>query len=563
RTYPFAEKEAKWREVWENRGDHRVDVTDNSIPKQYVLCMFLYPSGDKLHIGHWWNYAPADTFARLQRMKGYQVFEPMGFDAFGLPAENFAIKNNVHPAVSTKQNIEYIRGQLRRMGNMYDWRYEVNTSSPEYYKWTQWLFVQLYKQGLVEYKTAPLNWCPKDQTVLANEQVVGGCCERCGTPVERRKLAQWFIKITDFADSLLEELDRPVSEGGIDWPDKTKASQKYWIGRSDGASIKFPLLDNKEVLEVFTTRPDTLYGVTYVVLAPEHSLVQQITTPERKADVATYIEQTIKTTEIERMATDRPKTGVFTGAYCKHPLSGENIPVWIADYVLESYGTGIVMAVPAHDQRDFEFAVKYDLPIRIVIQSPDHTLDVLDMTNAYTEPGVMVNSAHFDGTPSEEGIQKIIAHLEEQGVGSRRVTYRLRDWSVSRQRYWGAPVPVIHCPDCGIVLVPEQDLPVRLPEEIIEYRPKGKSPLETAESFMAVNCPNCGKPARRDPDTMDTFTCSSWYYLRFPCAQNDQQPFDQEIVNRMLPVDTYIGGTEHTYGHLLYSRFVCYALYKA
>ncbi len=561
--YPFKEVEAKWRAKWDARGDDNVDLSKTDKEKRYIMCMFIYPSGDKLHIGHWWNYAPTDSYARLQRMKGYRVFEPMGFDAFGLPAENFAIKHNVHPADSTKANVEFIREQLRRMGNMYDWRYEVNTSTPEYYKWTQWVFLQLYRQGLVEYKTSPVNWCPKDQTVLANEQVVGGNCERCGTPVERRKLAQWFFKITKYAESLLEELDRPVDQGGMDWPERTKSAQKYWIGRSEGASIKFPLIGIDEELEVFTTRPDTLYGVSYVVLAPEHNLVDTITTPENRKAVSEYVAKTLRSTEIDRMATDREKTGVFTGTYCTHPLTGAKIPVWIADYVLEGYGTGVVMAVPAHDERDFEFARKFKLPVTVVIQPKGTKLDSNSMNEAYTEAGIMVHSEEFNGMASEEAGKKIVEKLAEKKLGATKVTYRLRDWSVSRQRYWGAPIPMIHCPDCGVVPVPDNQLPVLLPSEVKEYRPKGKSPLEAIDSFIHTTCPNCGKPAKRDPDTMDTFVCSSWYMLRFPCAKDDKEAFDSKIVNRMMPVDVYVGGTEHTYGHLLYSRFICHAFHDA
>ncbi|MCX7835202.1 MAG: leucine--tRNA ligase [bacterium] len=562
-AYPFKEIEEKWRNVWEIKKYNHFDINHlDPQKKKYILCMFLYPSGDKLHIGHWWNYGPTDTYARLQRMKGYQVFEPMGFDAFGLPAENYAIKHNVHPAISTKQNIDFIREQLKRMGNMYDWNYEINTSSPEYYKWTQWLFLTLYKLGLVEYKTAPVNWCPKDQTVLANEQVQNGHCERCGSTIEKRKMAQWFFTITKYADKLLEELERPVSEGGIDWPERTKNSQKYWIGKSEGALVKFPFETQEFSIDVFTTRPDTLYGVTYVVIAPEHPLVVKITSPKQFSIVQEYVQKSIQISEIDRLNVEREKTGVFTGSYCIHPLTKERIPIWIADYVIESYGTGAVMAVPAHDDRDFQFAKKYNLPIKIVIK-PNPFEDWDFSSSAYCEEGIMVNSEQFTGLTSKEGTEKIIQYLELEGIGKKQVTYRLRDWSISRQRYWGAPIPIIHCPTCGVVPVPEKDLPVLLPENVAEYRPAGKSPLETVKEYIQVTCPKCLGTAKRDPDTMDTFVCSSWYYLRFPFATRNDVPFDYQKVNEILPVDVYVGGTEHTYGHLLYARFITHVLYDA
>lgn len=561
--YPFQEIEEKWRKYWEENKANQFDLDKlNPIQKKYILCMFIYPSGDKLHIGHWWNYGPTDTYARLQRMKGYQVFEPMGFDAFGLPAENFAIKHNVHPAASTKQNIDFIREQLKRMGNMYDWNFEVNTSSPEYYKWTQWLFITLYKLGLVEYKTAPVNWCPKDQTVLANEQVSSGHCERCGTTIERRKMAQWFFKITQFADVLLEELDKPIEEGGIDWPERTKTAQKYWIGRSEGTSIHFSIPDSLKTIEIFTTRADTLFGVSYVVLAPEHHLVQEITISEYSDSVKEYILQSQKVSEIDRMMTDREKTGVFTGSYCIHPFTNEKIPIWVADYVLDGYGTGAVMAVPAHDERDYEFASKFNLPIKVVVKPNDST-EWNFSKSAFCDEGIMVYSDTFSGLTSKDGIDKISVELEAQGIGKKQITYRLRDWSVSRQRYWGAPIPMIHCDKCGVVPVPDCDLPVVLPMDIKEYRPVGKSPLETKDDFIHVVCPKCHNPAKRDPDTMDTFVCSSWYFLRFPFAKCNESAFEETKVNDMLPVDVYVGGTEHTYGHLLYARFITHALNKA
>jgi leucyl-tRNA synthetase len=565
--YPFAPIEPKWRAVWDQTGAHHTDLTKPG-RKFYGLVMFSYPSAKKLHIGHWYNFAPADSFFRWKRMQGYNVFEPMGFDAFGLPAENYAVARGVHPGVTTADSITHIREQLQQIGAMYDWTREVNTSSPEYYRWTQWIFLQLFHRGLAYQKQAPVNWCPSCQTVLANEQAEGGSCERCGTPVLKRDLKQWFFKITQYADRLLESLSR------LDWPRKTKIMQENWIGRSEGAMISFALEKLIEgwpdpsgsgfsYFEIFTTRPDTLYGVTYMVFAPEHPLVAEITTPKQRGAVETYIDSVHRATDIERISTEREKTGVFTGAYATHPLTGDRLPIWIADYVLMGYGTGAVMAVPAHDQRDFEFARKYQLPIRVVIQPPGSSLDPAFMDQAYEEPGVMVNSAEFNGTASEEGKSAVTRKLTELNRGRQAVTYRLRDWLVSRQRYWGAPIPIIHCDVCGLVPVPEDQLPVRLPENVKEFAPKGKSPLANLPEFMDVECPICGLPAKRDPDTMDTFVDSSWYFLRYLSPDRDDVAWDPEVTKAWLPVDQYIGGAEHSVMHLLYARFIIKALYDA
>ncbi|MCD6115442.1 leucine--tRNA ligase [bacterium] len=550
-TYNFKEVESKWKKIWEETELYKTDLDDLS-KKLYCLVMFIYPSGDRLHIGHWYNYAPTDTWARFKKMQGFNVFEPIGYDAFGLPAENYAIKKGVHPALSTAENIDAIRKQLKDIGAMYDWSKEINTSEPEYYKWTQWLFLQLYKNGLAYKKKAPVNWCPSCKTVLANEQVVEGKCERCNSEVIQKDLEQWFFKITDYADKLLEGLNR------IDWPEKTIAMQKNWIGRSEGAWIKFKLSEYEEGIEVFTTRPDTLWGVTYMVLAPEHKLVREITKPEYMNDVESYIKDTGKSSEIERTSTEKEKTGVFTGAFCINPVNGENVPVWIADYVLASYGTGAVMAVPAHDERDFEFAKKYRLPIKEVISPDGNDHDELD--GAYTENGIMINSGPFSGVDSKSGKKQVIEYLDEKGWGGARINYKLRDWLISRQRYWGAPIPVILCDSCGTVPVPEKDIPIILPEEV-QFKEGGESPLLTNKEWVKTKCPVCGREARREVDTMDTFVCSSWYYLRYPTPQLSDKPFDKEIVSKWLPVDQYVGGAEHAVMHLMYARFITKVLY--
>ena len=540
------EVEKKWQKIWEERKLHEFDYGDIS-SKLYVLEMFSYPSAAKLHIGHWYNYGPTDTYARFKRMQGFNVFQPMGFDAFGLPAENYAIKTGIHPKDNTLANIATMREQLKAIGGMFDWSAEVVTCMPDYYKWTQWMFLQLYKNGLAYRKEAPVNWCPSCQTVLANEQVIDGSCERCHAKVLRKNLTQWFFKITAYAEELLEGLDE------IDWPEKTKLMQRNWIGKSVGGEIEFKT-ESGDSFKVFTTRADTLFGVSYVVLAPEHELVDKLTAPGQREAVERYKFQSAMTTEIDRMSTVREKTGLFLGSYAIHPLTGEKIPIYIADYVLVSYGTGAVMGVPAHDERDFEFAKKYGLPIKRVIKGEEGKDEL-----PFVEPGVLVDSGEFSGIGSEAAKDAIMEKLETLGSGQKKVNYRLRDWLVSRQRYWGAPIPIIHCPRCGEVPVPEEDLPVELPYDMV-FTPDGQSPLAKCEQFVNTVCPKCGAPAKRDSDTLDTFVCSSWYFLRYPDAKNSQKPFDSELINKMLPVDKYVGGAEHACMHLLYARFFTKAL---
>ena len=539
--------EKKWNEIWEKEKVNYFKH-DNKKKKYYMLEMFSYPSGANLHLGHWYNYGLSDSHARYKRMKGYDVFQPMGFDSFGLPAENYAIKTGIHPLDSTMKNIATMERQLKDMGAMFDWSAELYTSSPEYYKWTQWLFIQLYKHNLAYQKLSPVNWCPSCNTVIANEQVVDGKCERCGTEIERKEMTQWFLRITNYAEQLLSGLDK------LDWPEKTKIMQKNWIGKSLGGEIEFAL-ENGDKFNVFTTRADTLFGVSYVVLAPELPLVDKIVTPQYRDAVNAYKSATSKTSEIERLSTAKEKTGVFTGAYCLHPLTGERIPVWIGDYVLSTYGTGAVMGVPAHDARDYIFAQKHNLAIKRVISSADGKNDDLP----FCDYGICVNSGEFDGMSSSDAKKAILEKLASLSRGGEKVNYRLRDWSVSRQRYWGAPIPIIHCPHCGALPVPEDQLPVKLPYDV-KFSPDGKSPLGSCKEFMSVKCPVCGAAAQRDPDTLDTFVCSSWYYLRYPDNKNDKQPFDKNIIDKMLPVDKYVGGPEHACSHLLYSRFVTKAL---
>ena len=541
--YNPQEIEQKWQKRWAE--DHLYEVNDGDPrPKWYALTMFPYTSGD-LHVGHWYAMAPSDVHARFMRMKGYNVLHPIGFDAFGLPAENAAIKRGIHPHKWTMDNVERMRGQLKRMGSIYDWRREVITCLPEYYKWTQWFFLKFYAAGLAYRAKAPVNWCPRCQTVLANEQVVGeGICERCDTTVTRRDLEQWFFRITKYADELLDF-------SKIQWPERIKMMQTNWIGKSNGVEISFGL-DNDDALNVFTTRADTVYGVTFVVLAPENPLVQKLTTPDRKKDVERYIEQTRRSSEIERTSTEREKAGVFIGSYATNKLNGERVPIWIADYVLTSYGTGAVMAVPAHDQRDFEFARKFKLPIKTVIAPPDW--DGGELAQAYTEIGTMVNSAQFDGMPSDQGLDAIADYIEQKGFGKRKITYRLRDWLISRQRYWGAPIPMVYCKKCGIVPVKESALPVLLPEDA-EFKPTGESPLKYCKSFVETTCPKCKAPAERETDTMDTFMCSSWYFMRYTSPGFAKGPADAAKMRYWLPVDQYTGGAEHAVMHLLYARF--------
>ena len=549
--YDHAEIEARWQARWDETGLHRVS-DDDPRPKWYELTMYPYPSGD-LHIGHWYAMAPSDAHARFRRMQGYNVLHPMGFDAFGLPAENAAIKRGIHPAEWTMSNIANMRLQLRSMGTIYDWEREVVTCDPEYYRWNQWFFLRFLEKGLAYQAYAPANWCPADNTVLANEQVVDGRCERCGAEVTQRDLNQWFFRITAYAEELLDR-------SGIDWPNRINAMQANWIGRSEGVTIGFDIshlgLEERR-LETFTTRIDTVYGVTFVVLAPEHPLVARITTPERRAEVEAYAERARRSTEIERLAADRPKTGVFTGAHCINPLSGERVPVLVGDYVLLSYGTGIVMGVPAHDERDFAFARAYGLEVRVVVAPTGW--DGGELAEAYVGPGRQVNSGPFDGLSSDEGRERIADHAEETGWGRRSVVYRMRDWLISRQRYWGTPIPVIYCDECGTVPVPERDLPVLLPSDA-EFRPTGESPLTLHEGFVNVDCPRCAGPGRRETDTMDTFVDSSWYFLRFASPRFADGPFDPGAIGRWGLVDQYTGGAEHAVMHLLYSRFFVRAL---
>ncbi|HHW14647.1 MAG TPA: leucine--tRNA ligase, partial [Firmicutes bacterium] len=546
--YDFRTIEPKWQKRWAESGMHRVKE-DPGKPKFYCLEMFPYPSG-RLHIGHLRNYSIGDVVARFFKMNGYNVLHPMGWDAFGLPAENAAIKHGVFPRDWTLDNIAYMRNQMKQLGFSYDWDREVATCLPEYYRWTQWLFLQFYKAGLVYKKKAPVNWCPSCQTVLANEQVVnGGHCERCDTPVTRKDLEQWFFRITKYADRLLADLEKLSG-----WPEKVKTMQDNWIGRSEGAAVRFRLEDGRQ-FEVFTTRPDTIFGVTFMVVAPEHEIVPSLVNPEQKEEVERFIAETRRLTDIEREATDLEKKGVFTGTYAINPLTGERIPVWLANYVLLGYGTGLVMGVPAHDQRDFEFARKYGLPVRVVIQPEDlPPLDGETMPAAVPAAGKMVNSGPFTGMPSTEGLKAVIRYVEEHGLGHAQVNYRLRDWLISRQRYWGAPIPIVYCGKCGEVPVPEDQLPVLLPEDV-EFLPHGESPLKTSATFGKTVCPVCGGEATRDFDTMDTFVDSSWYFLRYCDPHNDHQPFDRAKADYWLPVDQYIGGVEHAILHLMYARF--------
>ena len=685
--YNFKDIEEKWQKKWEEEGIYNFKEDPNK-EKLYCLEMFSYPSGAKLHLGHWYNFGVADTWARYKRMQGYNVFEPMGFDAFGLPAENYAIKTGIHPRISTEKNIDTMEHQLRKMGAMFDWSHEIVTCREDYYKWTQWMFLQLYKNGLAYKKEAPVNWCDKCKTVLANEQVISGECERCGTTVIRKNMSQWFFKITKYAEELLQDLDK------LDWPEKTKILQTNWIGKSEGAYVDFKVDGTDEKFTVFTTRCDTLFGATYCVLSPEHELVDKITTPDKKEEVEKYKLEASKQSEIERTSTTKEKTGVFIGSYAINPINNKKIPIYISDYVLSSYGTGAIMAVPAHDERDYEFAKKFNIDIIQVLEevtgtphedeshkdsivavvydekndkyltvnwhdkggrlfiggtrkdgeSPlecatreireetgyddiefvretfkinhhyyaynkdkyfeiestgllfklksDHRIDqnldedeVFDVewvskdiidneikdelhlkTFAYTlndtameGDGVHINSGFLDGLNKENAIKKMGEYLKENNLGEPTTTYKLRDWLVSRQRYWGAPIPVVYCDDCGIVPVPEKDLPVVLPDDV-EFTPDGESPLKKCESFVKCTCPKCGKEAKREVDTLDTFVCSSWYYLRYPDNLNSNEPFNKELINKMLPVDKYIGGIEHACMHLLYARFFTKAL---
>lgn len=553
--YDHRAVEAKWRQVWEERGYHEPDL-DAAARPYYNLMMFPYPSAEGLHVGNVYAFTGADIHGRYKRMCGYDVFEPMGFDAFGIHSENYAIKIGDHPRTLIRRNVRNFReNQLKRIGARFDWAHQVNTTEPEYYRWTQWVFIRMFEQGLAYRKKAAVNWCPSCMTVLADEQVIADRCERCDALVTQRELDQWFFRITDYAERLHQNLDT------IDWSEITKTAQRNWINRSEGALLRFQIDGRDDYLEVFTTRPDTIFGATYMVMAPEHPLVDELTASDRRDEVAAYRAQVRETTQEERVAEDRPKTGVDIGAHCINPATGERIPIWIADYVLWGYGTGAIMAVPAHDERDFAFATTFGLPIREVI-SPDGESHELEA--AYIGPGVMINSPPFDGTPSAEGMSKVTQHLAERGLGEPHIEYRLRDWCISRQRYWGPPIPMIHCKQCGPVPVPEEQLPVLLPD-LEDFAPddSGRPPLARAEEWVNVPCPQCGAPARRDADVSDNFLCSAFYFLRYPSVGMDHVAWDPERTRRWLPVDMYIGGNEHACLHLMYTRFLTMALYDA
>jgi len=554
RRYDPSEIEPKWVERWEAEGLYRAseDPADPR-PRFYALDMFSYPSGD-LHMGHAEAFSGGDAVARFATLRGYNVLHPIGWDAFGLPAENAAIKRGIHPKEWTYANIEQQARSYRRLGMSFDWTRRLNTCDPEYYGWTQWFFLRLFERGLAYRKNAPTNWCPKDQTVLANEQVVNGACERCGTPVVRRDLTQWFFKITDYAQRMLDDM------GSLEWPERVITMQRNWIGRSEGASVTFEIAETGDAVEVFTTRPDTLWGVTFFVFAPEHPLVSKLVEAGgAKPDIEAVLE-TLRTTPLTSREEADTREGIPLGVHAVNPVNGEQIPVFVAPYVLMEYGTGAVMGVPAHDQRDFEFARAHDLPIRVVVQPEGEPRDPATMTEAHDHDGVMVNSGPFDGVRSPESIGRVIDWLEEQGKGDGAVTFRLRDWLISRQRYWGAPIPIVHCPEHGEVAVPDDQLPVLLPDDV-DFRPGGESPLARHEGFVNTVCPVCGEPAKRDTDTMDTFVDSAWYYYRYCSPHEASGPFDPAAVERWMPVDQYIGGVEHAILHLLYCRFFTKVLF--
>ena len=546
--YNFTEIEKKWQDVWEKEDAFKT-VEDYDKEKYYVLEMFPYPSG-KLHMGHVRNYSIGDVIARFKRLKGYNVLHPMGWDSFGLPAENAAIKNDIHPAIWTDSNIAEMHRQLQGLGFSYDWDREVATCKEEYYKWMQWIFIQFYNKGLAYKKDNPVNWCPSCQTVLANEQVVDGCCERCHTPVTKKRLSQWYLKITDYADRLLKDLDKMPG-----WPEKVKLMQKNWIGRSTGAEVTFEIENFSKKLQIYTTRPDTLFGVTYMVLAPEHPFVPELTNgTEYEAAVKVYQEECQHKSEIERTSLTKEKTGVFTGCYGINPVNGKKVPIFISDYVMMDYGTGAIMAVPAHDQRDFEFAKKFDLDIVPVVDSQNPEIDINNLTEAFVAEGTMINSGKYTGMNNKEAIEEITKDLEADGLGKAQVNYKLRDWLISRQRYWGCPIPMVYCEECGWVPEKEENLPVKLPTDV-EFTGKGDSPLKTSKTFGETTCPCCGKKAVREFDTMDTFVDSSWYFLRYCDAHNSEKPFDKKKADYWMNVDQYIGGVEHAILHLLYARF--------
>ncbi|MBN7772446.1 leucine--tRNA ligase [Clostridium aminobutyricum] len=552
--YNFGEIESKWQKYWEDEKIFRTSEVEGK-EKYYVLEMFPYPSG-KLHMGHVRNYSIGDVIARYKTMAGFNVLHPMGYDSFGLPAENAAIKHGIAPAIWTTQNIAEMTEQLKELGFSYDWDREVATCRPDYYKWMQWIFIQFYNKGLAYKKENPVNWCPSCQTVLANEQVVDGCCERCKSLVGKKELSQWYFKITDYADRLLDNLE--VLEG---WPAKVKTMQKNWIGKSIGAEVDFDIEGYPEKLKIFTTRPDTLYGVTYMVLAPEHPFVKKLVEGTEYAEaVEEYLDKVQHMSDIERTSTTNEKTGVFIGKYSINPLNGKKVPIFISDYVLMDYGTGAIMAVPAHDERDFAFAKKFDCEIIPVVESADPAIDINNLKEAFVAEGKMINSEMFTGLNNKEAIIKIIDYLEEKGIGKKSINYRLRDWLISRQRYWGTPIPMIHCEDCGWVPEKEENLPVLLPTDV-EFTGKGESPLTTSKTFAKTTCPTCGKEATREMDTMDTFLDSSWYFLRYTDAKNDKEAFNKDKQKYWMNVDQYIGGVEHAILHLMYARFFQMALY--
>jgi len=557
-TDPYVpnENEQKWRRYWQETGLVRCD-SRSAREKFYCLVMFPYPSG-ALHVGHGRNYVLGDVVARYKMMQGYNVLHPMGWDAFGLPAENAAIKSNTPPSKSVASNIAVMKRQIDSLGIGYDWSREINTSEPDYYKWTQWVFLQLFHRGLAYRKDAPVNWCPSCQTALANEEVVNGLCERCDAEVTQKDLPQWFFKITDYAQRLLDDLDLLDA-----WPERVRRMQANWIGRSEGAMVHFKVAHTGEPMPCFTTRPDTLWGVTFMSLAPEHPAIPDLVAgTECEEEVLDFCAECREQAEVARSSDTVEKAGVFTGRYVVNPVNGEQVPLWVANYALMEYGTGAVMAVPAHDQRDLEFAWKYGLDVKVVIQPPEGGLDAETMEEAYVGPGTMVNSGPFDGTPMPDEMHKVVQFLEDNDMGEADVNYRLRDWLISRQRYWGAPIPVVHCSKCGVVPVPEADLPVVLPDEV-DFTPRGKSPLAFVDEFVQTSCPRCGGPAERETDTIAQWLCSCWYFLRYISPQEDDRPFDRDLVDRWLPVDLYIGGVEHAVLHLLYSRFIVKVLHDA
>ena len=543
KPYNHKEIEKKWRKYWE---ENPVNVNDGKKPKYYCLDMFPYPSGSGLHVGHWRGYVISDVWSRYKLLNGYYIIHPMGWDAFGLPAENYAIQKGIHPRIATEQNVAAFKKQINDIAAIYDWDMEVNTTDPGFYKWTQWIFVKMFKEGLAYEKEMPINWCPSCKTGLANEEVVNGGCERCGSPVTKKNLKQWMLRITKYADRLLEDLNK------LDWPEKVKKMQTDWIGKSYGAEIDFAVEGSDKSIRVYTTRPDTLYGATFMVLAPEHELVLEITTPDRKEAVEEYIYKASMKSSVDRLA-DKEKTGVFTGSYAINPLTKKPIPIWISDYVLADYGTGAIMCVPAHDDRDFEFAKKFGIPIVQVI-SRDGKEEKL--TEAYTQPGIMINSGEWNGMDSEKAKKEIPDMLEKQGIGKKTVNYKLRDWVFSRQRYWGEPIPIVHCEHCGAVPVPEEELPLLLPE-VEKYQPTGtgESPLANIHEWVNTTCPQCGRPAKRETNTMPQWAGSSWYFLRYVDNKNDKELVNKEKAKKYLPVDMYIGGVEHAVLHLLYARF--------